>query len=408
MKILIFSNFFPPEIGAAPMRLGDHARIWTNMGHDVTVVTNFPNSPYGQIYSGYQNEFYQKENLNGVKVRRVFTFPSGKMKSKLNRVTSFVVNMLMSIIIGLKCSKPDIIVGSAPYLAGLPALIVAFVYRKPMIYEMRDPWVQVGAETGIIKKEGIIHKFLRGYEKFLIRNASKVVVIGDEMSQYIQNDMSLTTRPSVIHNGIKIDDSSDKTEVINMPQFNNKFIIGLIGNAGNQYDFDVVLNTAESLKNSRCYFFFLGEGKQKEILQEQVLRRQLNNVGFFPAVPEKEVKGWFALCDVTIVSMKKDPIFNVYLPLKVLESLAQGVPVFFGGAGEVERILLQCNAGQVFPAGDHKILVEYIQQRIDNPAQLKEESLRGANFVRKHFSREQIARKYLKLMHETINSTIKL
>ena len=80
MKILVFSHFFPPEIGAAPMRIGEHALKWVCDGYNVTVVTNFPNSPFGELYEGYKNSLYKNEFYHNIKVKRILTFPSGKKK----------------------------------------------------------------------------------------------------------------------------------------------------------------------------------------------------------------------------------------------------------------------------------------------------------------------------------------
>ena len=64
MKILLFQIIFPPENNAPATRTYEHCLEWINLGHDVTVITCFPNFPIGKIYDGYINKFYQKEEIN--------------------------------------------------------------------------------------------------------------------------------------------------------------------------------------------------------------------------------------------------------------------------------------------------------------------------------------------------------
>jgi len=388
------------------MRIMEHARQWVQAGHRVTVVTNVPNSPFGRFYVGYRNSFCQEEVIEGVSVRRMWTLASGKKFSKWHRVLSFMVYLVVSTLGGLKESKPDIVLASAPYLAGIPGMAASLWYGAPLIYEMRDPWVQVAANGGALTREGFVYKLLLHMERAFARYAQRVVVIGKEMARCIKDEMRLSEEPEVVYNGVSINMLEGKggnAERLSLPEARGRFVIGCIGNMGNQYDFDVVVEAAVALTEAPCVFLFLGEGSQKKRIEEKAREKGLANIAFYSAVPPHEVGTWIRSCDVTVVSMRPEPIFRAYLPLKVLDSLALGVPVLFGGTGEAKQIVKACGGGETFPPGHKAALVKLIRDRMGDPEKLEAESRSGAEFIRLHYTRKVMALKYLKLMEKIVD-----
>jgi len=408
MKILVFSHFFPPEIGAAPMRIADHAYRWVRAGHSITIITNIPNSPFGEFYKGYKNSLCLNEKYRGINIKRILTFPSGKKKVKLHRVLSFAVNTLGSIIAGIIEPKPDIILASAPYLSGIPGLLSSIWHDVPLIYELRDPWVQVAATTETVKNRSLQHKLLETLEHKIVDCAEELVVIGEEMATYLEKEMLLTKRPFVVHNAIDTEkNNADRKNKINLTAAQGCFVVGSIGNMGDQYDFDVILNAASKLSRDSYYFLFLGEGKQLRDIKQKAEKLKLKNIGFYQPVPSSEVDNWFKACDVTVVSMKRDPVFKVYLPLKVLGSMNAKIPVLFGGHGETESILKESGAGRCFAPGDSKALVGLLKYYNQKRNVLQTEGNLGAKFIKNKFNRTVMASKYLSLFKTIVSGKLK-
>ena len=65
LKILVVSLYFPPEMGAPAGRFYDFAQHWLKAGHEVTVVTGFPNFPGGIIHERYRGRWSQREDIDG-------------------------------------------------------------------------------------------------------------------------------------------------------------------------------------------------------------------------------------------------------------------------------------------------------------------------------------------------------
>ena len=72
MKILFITDNFPPEVNAPATRTFEHCKEWVKKGDEVTVITCAPNFPKGKVYEGYKNKLFQKEEIKGIKVIRVW------------------------------------------------------------------------------------------------------------------------------------------------------------------------------------------------------------------------------------------------------------------------------------------------------------------------------------------------
>ena len=89
MKILVVSQYFYPE----PFRINTICQELVRRGHDVTVMTAYPQYPKGEIYDGYGFDIPYDKEWNGVKIHRVKTQPRGHNAIGLLRnCVSYVVS----------------------------------------------------------------------------------------------------------------------------------------------------------------------------------------------------------------------------------------------------------------------------------------------------------------------------
>ena len=71
MKILYVSQYFPPEMGAPAARAAELAHHWSEAGHEVSVLTGFPNHPTGVVPAEWRSRlnhltYHEKEGLADV------------------------------------------------------------------------------------------------------------------------------------------------------------------------------------------------------------------------------------------------------------------------------------------------------------------------------------------------------
>ena len=152
MKILYVSQYFPPEMGAPAARAAELSRHWVQGGHDVTVLTGFPNHPTGVIPPEYRARSHRvvfREKLDGVDIVRTWLlpFPNRKAHERMLNYSSF---WLSSSMTGMFVPRPDVIIATSPQLlVGLSGWWLARRQRVPFVFEVRDLWPESLAAVGM-------------------------------------------------------------------------------------------------------------------------------------------------------------------------------------------------------------------------------------------------------------------
>ena len=163
MNILFLTDNFPPETNAPATRTHEHARQWVAAGHQVTVLTNVPNFPTGRVFPGYRNKLWQREAMDGIRVVRVWTYVTAN-EGFFRRSLDYFSFGASSVIGGLFLPTPDVIVATSPQIfTALGACILAWIKRRPFVFELRDLWPDSIVAVGAMR-EGPLLRMLRRLE----------------------------------------------------------------------------------------------------------------------------------------------------------------------------------------------------------------------------------------------------
>ena len=73
MKILLFTQFCTPEPIFKSLPFAAELR---RRGHEVRILTGYPNYPGGKVYPGYRLGLWLREEMEGIPLLRVPLFPS--------------------------------------------------------------------------------------------------------------------------------------------------------------------------------------------------------------------------------------------------------------------------------------------------------------------------------------------
>src|SRR5256885_8099533 len=159
MKILYLSQYFPPEIGAPAARVAELSENWAAKGHDVSVVTGFPNHPTGQVVSQYRLKFRRllmRDDRDGVKVFRTWLIPLPNRRS-WERILNYASFAISAALRGFFLSRPDVVIATSPQLlVGLSGLFVAKCKRVPFVFEVRDLWPESLEAVGVSDKGSLL------------------------------------------------------------------------------------------------------------------------------------------------------------------------------------------------------------------------------------------------------------
>jgi glycosyltransferase involved in cell wall biosynthesis len=398
MKILFVTDNFPPEVNAPATRTYEHSQEWIKSGAEVTVITCFPNFPHGEIYKGYKNRVYQKENIDGVNVIRVWSYMSSN-SGFIRRIADYFSFSFMSFWVGL-FQKSDVIVATSPqFFTTWTAWGLSKIKQKPWIFELRDIWPESIQSLGAIKQDRVIN-LLEKIELGLYQDANKVVAVTDAFKENLIGRGVNGDKISVVTNGSNLDLFNIKEkneELIKELDLKDKFVIGYIGTHGMAHSLDFVVNSISKIDDESIHFLFIGNGAMKDTIVKLSKELNLTNITFLDSIQKELVPQYLSIVDVSLASLKKSDTFKSVIPSKIFEASAMEKPTLLGVEGEAERIINRYGAGVCYEPENEKDFLEKIYL-LKNNKRLYQSLQKGCMELALNFDRKLLANKMLNIL----------
>ena len=360
MKILLLTQWFDPE----PTLKGlVFAKELQRQGHDVQVLTGFPNYPTGKIYPGYKLRFKQTEFIDGIEVTRVALYPSHD-SSVLKRIFNYISFAFMAALIGIfSTKKADVIYAYHPPLTvGVAAIFIKFFRRTPIIYDIQDMWPDTLKATGMLNNDRLLNLISIICQQ-VYKYVDHIVVLSPGFKKLLINREVPENKISVIYNWC--DEEALESKTVLKDEYDqllsDKFNLVFAGNLGKAQSLDTLINVAQNLRhNPRIQLVFVGDGTERYLLIAKVDELNLDNVVFIPRVPMSEVGGILKKADVLIVHLKDDKLFEITIPSKTQAYMAIGKPVLMAVKGDASDIIKEAKAGAIAQPDDAESILEAI------------------------------------------------
>ena len=369
MRLLILTQYFPPEMGAPQARLSELARRLKDKGHTITVLTAMPNYPTGKVFDGYRRKLFMEEEMDGIRVIRTWIYPS-KSSRTLPRLLSYFSFVLSSVLLGIwRLGKQDVVLFESPPLFLVPSgLIVGRVTGARVIMNCSDIWpdiiVRMGHTTG-----GPFLKAMEWLEKFGYEHSDAVAVTNPgAMAQVRERFPHVTT--TVISNGVDTgfftpEHRSTETRA-EFGAGDDDFLVGYCGLHGLAQGLEVVIGAAEKLLNHpNIKIVMIGDGPVKDDLVGAAKDKGLTNLTFHDRRPKKDMPAILASCDVSLVPLLVR--LPGTMPSKVYEALAPGTPPIVARQCEGDTLVSQFNAGRTYEPLDADEMAQAILDLANNP-----------------------------------------
>lgn len=406
MHILFLSDNFPPEVNAPASRTFEHCQEWVRAGHKVTIITCAPNFPRGKIFDGYRNKLWQRENLSGVVVIRVWTYITpneGFVKRTIDHLSYMVTAFISSLFV----KQVDIVIGTSPqFFTVCAAYVTSLCKRIPWVFELRDMWPDSIRAVGVMKHNTILD-ILAKIELFLYHKSSSIVSVTHSFkSALVQRGIDIN-KIHVVTNGVDLSRFAprEKDDLLQSKySLQGKFVVGYIGTHGLAHALDTLLDTAKIFQSSpseqHVRFMLLGDGAQKAALQKRASVEGIHNVIFVDSVSKSEVVRYWSILDVSIVHLKKDVLFDSVIPSKLFECMSMSIPVLHGVQGESACIVESEDVGLVFESENPSDLAEKISRVIKNKESLERFKKNGP-IAAKKYERDSLANDLLQILIST-------
>jgi len=407
MKILYVSQYFPPEMGAPAARVSELSRHWVRAGHDVTVLTGFPNHPTGKLAADYRKQFRRLvmyEEIDGVKVGRTWLlpFPNRKPYERMLNYSSFCVSAAFT---GLFLSRPDVVIASSPQLlVGVSGWWLARLKRAPFVFEVRDLWPESLAAVGLGDRTSLLYRSLARIAESLYRRSDRIVVVTPAFKDYLVKRMNVVAgKIFIVQNGVETDVFDPGRAQLNLKDklgLEGKFVVSYIGTMGMAHGLDNVLDAATELKRShpQIAFLFVGEGSDKERIISIATSRKLDNVRFVDEQARGRIPDYIHASDACLVLLKTSEIFKTVIPTKMLEFMSCARPVILGVDGQARKIIEEAHAGIFIRPENVSDLTEAVVRLASDPELRDSLGRNGRQHILQHFSRAQTARTYIQVL----------
>ena len=402
MKILLLTQYYPPEFGAAAARNSEHAALWAEAGHAVEVLTGMPNYPGGEVHEAYRGSRFAREYNDGVEVVRtwIYATPNRSVWRRGLASLSFLVSALFSGL--FRCRRPDVIVASSgPYFVGPLGWLLSMLLRAPFVFEVRDILPQQAVDVGMIRNPWLI-SMLTAIEEFLYRRAAAVVCVAPASREALVARGVDAEKCHTVENGIREDFfvPAEKENALRHSQgWEGKFIVLYVGVHGVSQGLDVLLDAAERLREEQdIRLVFAGDGAEKPALMRRAAQSALTNVEFLPLQEKGRMPDLYAAADLCAVPLRKGRYFTINIPSKLFEIMACGRPVLLGAQGQAQRIVELSGGGVAVPPEDGAAYAQAIRDLHGNPARCETLGTAGRAYVCTHFTRRGKASRYLEIL----------
>jgi glycosyltransferase involved in cell wall biosynthesis len=407
MKILIYSHFYHPEVGAASLRMQYFVKAIEQDANEIRIIAPLPNYPKGKIYKGFSKFFDRNVKKNIIYLPLYIP----KKHSVLKRGVSYLSYLFSSFFYTLFSTfKPDIVIASSPPIStALGAAFISKIKRSKFILDLRDIWPDIGIELGLLKRKSII-SMLTKIERFILNSASTVLVTAKGDKRNIEKKGVAENKIKVIYNGadtetfkpVNEDEKNNIRKKYNIPL--NRIVLIYFGSFNyGMNDIEILGNTLSKLthKKEKIFFIAIGDGDNLE----EFINNINNTIEYkhISSLDTEEIAEILSTSDLSLIPRKKiqnDTGGNT--PVKIFESWAAGIPVLLSVNFESEaaKIFNECNAGVLVEPGNEDEFLQALEKLIDDP-NLKNLGDAGRSFVLENYNRTKQTEK-LRLIIEDI------
>lgn len=389
MRFLILSQYYAPEVGAPQVRLGAMARTLKSLGHEVEVMTALPNYPHGRIAPDYRGRFFLQEEIDGIKVHRIWLYAA--QGAGLKRLVSYLSFAFLALIGLWRCSSPDyVFVESPPLFLSLSGFVMARLWRAQLIFNVSDLWPDSAKELALIDNTMIL-RLAEYLEDWSYRVSDKVTAVTEGIRQAFLDRKGVPAHKVLfLPNGVDSELFKPRArdqELSERLRLQGKRLILYAGTMGFAQGLETVLAAAGGLMTRQdLIFVFIGDGAEKEKLRALAAKASLGNVIFLEPAPLEFVARLYSLALAGLTVLRDIPLFQGARPSKMFPSMASGVPVIYSGAGEGARLIEGAQAGLIVPPENPTALAEAVVQLADNPELSRHLGQKAREYAEQHLN----------------------
>ncbi len=402
MKILLYTQFCTPEpiFKSIPF-----AAELQRRGHEVRILTGFPNYPGGVVYPRYRLRWRQREQIEGVSILRVPLFPSHGA-SKLGRIANYLSFAASSVVPLLAGWKPDVVYVYNLPLLGVLASSLQRLRHVPYVLDLQDLW------PDSVLASGMGHPWMRNTLSVLCRRAyhaaRRIVTLSPGMAAEVIRRGVPSRRVRCIYNWCDETPIPDPTPESRLPPaMHDRFNLVYAGNLGTVQGLETVVKAAPlaASEDPRVQFVFLGSGVRATALKTLAASIAPSNTLFLDALPQAEASTLMRQADALLLHLAPGPLVDITIPSKTQSYLRLGRPILAAIGSDATRLVVDAGAGIACPPGNSSAIAA-AALRLARLSREERDAMgtRGRDHYQSHLSLRAGVERWERMFEEVVTS----
>lgn len=394
MKLGLLSQWYDPELGGGVVP-GVLAHGLAGRGHDVKVLTGFPNYPAGRIYPGFRQAWNHEESPGrGLTVRRSPLYPShdANPAARAANYVSFGTTALIHALSFFE-DRQALWVYNSPATVGAVARQVARRRGVPYLLHVMDLWPDSVLDSGMLA-DGIP------------RRVAGSILDGIVGRTHDAASLVAVTSPGQVDVLRKRGVPADKlryipvwaNEEIFRPRLPDRrwlpagariagTVVMYAGAMGRVQHLEAVVRAIAGSQED-VHLVMVGTGTEESSLRTLAEDLHAPNIHFMGAQPPERMGDISAAADLHVVSLADTPLLRITMPSKIQSILALGRPIIAACTGDAAAVVASAGAGMSVPPGDEAGLRGAIEDAARSPRQLESWGQAGRRYYEAEFARE--------------------
>jgi glycosyltransferase involved in cell wall biosynthesis len=355
-KVIVLSEVFFPE----DFIVNDLVQHWAKLELPVEVLTRVPSYPFGRVYDGYANRFYQKTLFGETTVFRIPVL-EGYQKSRFKKILNYILFVFFCTGVLLRIAKRGdriFVYQTGPLTVAVPAVLAKLFLGTKLIVWTQDLWPETVYAYGF-KRSKALALFLDNLVEFVYQRCDYILVsckgFGPRLKRFLKPNQSIQWIPNwSLLERIEVLDTS-------LP---GSFNFTFAGNIGKVQNLEKVIEGFRSVPDQfpNAWLNIIGDGSNLEDLKRLVNEKRIRNVNFTGRKSLEEMPGYFNKSDVLIISLVDDPLYEIMIPSKFQTYLVYEKPLFAIMKGEVPSLVKEYGIGiSANPSDLAEIQAEFLE-----------------------------------------------
>ena len=349
-EILIISNYYPPEKGAAANRIEQLALKLHQNNYRVSVVCPLGNYPKGELFPEYKGKFSVTENRDNITVKRLWIYPSVSKNIFVRIVSVLSFSLCLLAYLLFRKTPKKVVVQSPPLLLSFLSVMVLSLKNKKIILNISDLWPLAAIELKAVKEGSFSHKVSLFMERFIYKKATVIIGQSEEIITHVKT--LFPSKKAFLYRNFP----DHKSDVFTLKTIENEptklFFAGLLGIAQGVSE----LCKQIDLKDLNIELHLFGDGAEKAAIESLIADGKNPKIVYHGMMDRKALHETLQTFDIALVPLKTRIYGSV--PSKIFEYTALGFPVLYFGGGEGETIVEENHLGWVAAVGNFEALNE--------------------------------------------------